>query len=407
MKYFLLQLKKISKALPLIAIVASLLIYIVLTIFSQFSSFFKSEQESRFKVAVAGNTNSRLFNFGVTALKTLDSSRFSIDIELTDEPTAKKELLDGDISAYIVIPENFFKSARKGIILPVTYCTTASAIDLSALMRDELTRVISVLLKESQRGVFGEEQLLIENGYKEISLAKANEANINYIDFIIDRTKMYKTEIIGVSYGMDLVQYLLIGHIVIFIFVLSIPFSCLLIRRDNGLIKILSASGKGPAFSVTAEYAAMFCAYSFMLLLIGFISFLCGDVLKYDILPDAALDFGRIAFCLVPIIAMVCAFAQAIEEIAGNILSNVIGFFFISMGLCYISGCMYPLYALSPVLQKIASFTPTGAAREILSLSLTGNDSRVPLMVILAYTVLFLLISVQVRRYKLSRGDAA
>ena len=117
-------------------LVSVLLLSIMLAVLTQFSAFFKSEQESKFKIAVVGNTHSRFFNLGIAALKTLDASRFSIDIELTEESKAKKQLLRGEISAYVVIPEKFIKYARRGKIIPVTYYTTASTIDISGLMRD-------------------------------------------------------------------------------------------------------------------------------------------------------------------------------------------------------------------------------------------------------------------------------
>lgn len=407
MKYFLLQIKKLIRALPIILIVALLLLSIVLTVLSQFSAYLKSEQEAKFKIAVVGNTNSRFFNFGMVALKTFDSSRFSIDIELTNEEAAKSQLLSGEISAYIVIPKNFIKNARKGKTVPVTYYTTASTIDISGLMRNEITNVISVLLKESQKGIFGEEQLLIENGYEELSDIKTDELSIKYIDFIVDRNKMYKTEITGVSYGVDLLHYLIIGQCVIFLCMLTIPFSVLLIRRDNGLVRLLSASGRGPLYSASLEYAAMLLSYILSLLILFFAVFVGSHFIDLNIISSTYIDFGSIWVYLLPIVAMICAFSFAIEEMSGNILSYVTGFFFISMGLCYISGCMYPLYALPPVLRKIAMFTPTGVAGRYISFCVTGDNTGRELAVIIIYTLLFIVIAALTRKHKAARGDGA
>ena len=407
MKYFWLQLKKLARAIPLVLIVSFLLVSVVMMVLSQFSAFYESEQESRFKVAIVGNTNSRVFHLGVAALTTLDSSRFSIDVELTDEKTAKEQLLGGEISAYVVIPEKFVKYARKGKIIPVTYYTTASTIDISGLMRDEITKVISVFLKESQKGVFGEERLLIENGYEDLADPKTDDLSFQYIDYIVGRTAMYRTKITGVSYGLDLIEHLTIGHAVVFIFVLVIPFTCMLTRKNNGLIKLLSAAGKGSSFSALSEYAALLCAYICTLILLGLAFVLAKNFLNFDIFPKSGVDLGEGALRLLPIVAMVCAFAFAIEELTGNILSNVTGFFFLSMALCYVSGCMYPLYALPSSLQKVASFTPTGAARAYIALSVTGDSSHTALITVILYILLFLAIAVQTRKHKLSRGDVA
>ncbi len=406
MKYFLLQLKRLARAVPMILTVSYLLACVILMILSQFSAAFKNDQAAKFTVAIVGSTTSRMFDFGISALTAADSSRFSIDIQQTDEQTARKRLLDGDISAYVVIPKEFSKYARQGKTIPLTYCTTASTIDISGLMRDEITKVISIVLKQSQKGVFGEKELLIGNGYADMAELKADDISFEYLDFILDRDKMYKTRITGVSYGLDLTEHLMVGQSILFVFILTIPFSCMLMRRDNGLIRLLSAAGKGPLYSALTEYAALFCAYLCTLILLVLAVFLSNRFLHFDLISEILTHPARIALCFLPVVAMACAFAFAMEEISGNILSNVTGSFFLSMGLCYISGCMYPLYVLPPILQKAASFTPTGAARALISLSVVGNNSRAALCTVAAYTLLFLALATLARSRKLSRGDA-
>lgn len=407
MKYFYLQLKKLSKVLPFAVIVSFILIFVVLTVLAQFSAIFKSEQDAKFTVAVAGDTNSRLFNFGIIALKTLDSSRMSIEIIEEDKDSAKRQLLNGEISAYAVIPKDFFKYARHGEIIPITYCTTASTVDISGIMRDEITKVLASSLKEAQKGAFGEEQLLIENGYEDIYDIKSDELAFKYVDFIIDRSKMYKTEIIGASYGLDLVENLTVGQIIIFLCVLVIPFCAMLTRRDNGILKALSSKSKGPFYSAFCEYFATFFTVIITLIIIGILSFILSSFFKFDIFSESAIDFSKIALCLVPVVAMICAFAFVLEELSGNILSCVLGSFFIFTGLSYISGCIYPLYALPPVLQKIAAFTPTGLSRSYLCLTLQNENCVSEIICIFIYTLLFFFGAVIVRKYKVLKGDGA
>lgn len=405
MKYFWLQIKKLIRILPFSLIIASLLLVMALTVFSQFSSFVKSENESRFKIAVVGQTNSRFFNIGMSALKTLDTSRLSIDIELTDEQTAKEHLLTGQISAYVVIPKGFIKAAQYGKIIPISYYTTASTVDISAIMRDEITDVVSVLLKESQKGVFGEELLLSENGYKEIAVKEINELNIEYIDFIVNRTKMYKTDITGVSYGLDLIKHLFIGYTVIFLCVSVIPVICLTVRRDNSILKMLCAKGNGVVFSALLEFAAVLLVFLSTLLLLILGLFSAKHFLNLSADLYLGIDPGRIIIFALPVAVMVCAFAFLIFESAGNIISAVTGYFFSSIAFCYISGCMYPLYSLPAVLQKISAFTPTGAARAYISLSVTGNNSVAALITVFAYIFLFLSTAVLIRKHKLTGGE--
>ena len=405
MKYFSLQIKKLLKILPFTVIVSSILLFIAVTVFSQFSYTVKNEADARFKVAVAGNTKSRFFNIGVAALKTLDSSRFSVDIEITDEKTARKELLNGDISAYVVVPKGFVKAAEYGKIIPISYYTTASTVDVSALMRDEITKVVSIFLKESQKGVFGEEALLNDNDYSDIAVAEINDLNIKYIDFIIDRTKMYKTEITGVSYGLDLINHLFIGYFVIFLLVSVIPVFCLQIRRDNSMLKVIKSSGGSLVSTVFSEFAAALCVFIASLAVVLALIF---ALIRFNVLtlPDTGINMTDFILSALPVAITVCAFAFLIFEVSGNIISAVTGFFFISMALCYVTGCMYPIYSLPPLFQKIAAFTPTGAARAYIARNVTGQSSSLALFTLALYCAVFIIASAVIRNRGIIRGEA-
>lgn len=405
MKYFYLQIKKLLKILPFTVIVSTVLLFLAITVFSQFSYALKSEDNARFKIAVVGNTKSRFFNIGIAALKTLDSSRFAVDIELADEETAREELIRGDISAYVVVPKGFVKAAQYGKIIPISYYTTSSTIDVSALMRDEITKVVSVFLKESQKGVFGEEKLLSENGYKDIAIDEINDLNIKYIDFIIDRTKMYKTEITGVSYGLDLINHLFIGYFVIFLCVSVIPVCCLHIRRDNSMLKVIKSSGGGIVYTVFYEFAATLLIFITSLLAVLAILF---TLIRLGALtlPDIGINMRQFIISALPVALTVCAFAFFIFEVSGNIISAVTGFFFASMFLCYITGCMYPLYSLPPLFQKIAAFMPSGAARAYISKSVLGQNAETALFTLLLYSLLFITACVIIRNSKILKGEA-
>ena len=405
MKYCWLQCKKLVRMLPFTLLMTAVLLGIAFLVFSQASAFLESDQEAKCKIDIVGETNGRIFNVGVTALKALDSSNLSLDIEITDEETAKNDLAEGMISAYVVIPKGFMKAAARGEIIPIPYYTTTSTVDISALLRDEITMAVSAVLKESQKGVFGEENLLDDNGYSMISDRESDELNIKYIDFIVERSKMYQTEITGVSYGLDIVQHLFIGFMIIILCVSVIPVACLHMRRDNSMLKMFRASGKGAAYSIFGEYGAMIFVFlsAVLLLVLGGAAVNCFFDLSGFL--DIGIRIQKIIGCLFPIAIMICAFAFLLFEAFGHIISAVTGYFFFSFGLCYISGCIYPLYALPVPLQKLADFTPMGVARAYVSLSVTGGKTFLPLASILLYTVLFLAASVAVRRRRLSGED--
>ena len=405
MKYVWLHYKKLIRILPFTLVVAILFLLIASVVFSSAADFVSSEQMAKFKLDVVGESDSRFFKTGLTALKALDSSNISIDMELTDEETAKNDLLTGRVSAYVVIPEGFMQASARGEIMPIAYYTTASAVDVSALMRDEFTAAISTVLKYSQKAVFGEEVLLNENGYRSIAIREINELDLTFITFIMGRDKMYQTEITGVSHGLNSVQNLFLGVLIVMLCTCVIPLACLHMRQDHSLLKMILASGKGAAYSALGEFCAMMAVFlsALLLLVLGGIGLSAAvDLSRW---MRIGIDMQAAARCVFPIAVMICALAFLIFEMAGNLISAVTGYFFCSLALCYISGCMYPVYALPRSLQILAEYTPTGIAREFLFRSVTGGNATLPLLGLLLYTVVFMALSLFVRRRQLQRGE--
>ena len=405
MKYAWLQCKKLIRILPFTVIIILIFLLIASLVFSTAADFVNNEQAARFKADIVGESDSQFFNTGLTALKALDSSNVSITWEKADEETARNDLLTGRVAAYVVIPEGFMEAAGRGEILPITYYTTASTVDVSALMREEITEAISTVLKYSQKGIFGEEQLLLDHGYRSIVAEEVDELNYEYVGFILGRDQMYQTEITGESHGLNGVQHLFLGMLIVMLCIAMIPISCLHMRRDNSMLKMIASSGKGAAYSALAEYGAMLAVLlSGVLIVIASVAVLARFMDLSGFLR-VGVNLKAAAICVFPIAVMICAFAFLIFEAAGNLISAVTGYFFCTFGLCYISGCMYPVYALPRILQTIASFTPTGVAREYLFLSVTGGNAIGSLIGVFLYAAGFLALSVFLRRFQLSKGE--
>ncbi|MBR3289235.1 MAG: ABC transporter permease [Clostridia bacterium] len=405
MKYSLLHAKKLIRMLPFTLALAVVFLLIASIVFSTAADFVKNEQLAKFGIDVVGESDSRFFKTGLLALQTLDASNISIDMKLTDEETAKNDLRTGQVSAYVVIPEGFMQASGRGEIMPIAYYTTASTVDISALMRDEVTVAIATVLKYSQKAIFGEEALLRGNGYASIAVREINELDLVYIDFIMDRDHLYRTEITGISHGLNSIQHLFLGLIVVLLCVAVIPLACLHMRRDNSMLKMLKSAGKGAAVTVCGEYAAMLAVFLSVMGLLVLGGMLIGRFVDLSGFFDVGIDLTPAVACVFPITVMVCAFAFLLFEMASSLISAVTGFFFVSFGLCYISGCMYPVYALPLTLQHIAGVTPTGIAREYLFSAVTGGKTALPLLGLALYTLLFVAVSILIRRRQLARGE--
>ena len=84
-------------------------------------------------------------------------------------------------------------------------------------------------------------------------------------------------------------------------------------------------------------------------------------------------------------------------------MTGVLMQFFLTLGLCFVSGCIYPTHFFPVGIQKLATWLPAGLARSQLAGCFTGKS--VAIVPLLGYTAVFFGVSVYSRSRKI-RGVA-
>jgi len=154
--YFLMQCKRIARYLPGAFLAMLVLLGGLLAVFSMMvRQDAIAPENQKFQVGMVGTAGDTMVQMGLAALKSFDSSQMSMEIVEMTEPEARAALEKGAIGAYIVIPEDFVDEAMTGHILPLKFVSTTGAASVVSVFKEEVTEVISLLLLESQRGVYG------------------------------------------------------------------------------------------------------------------------------------------------------------------------------------------------------------------------------------------------------------
>ena len=120
-RYFYLQLKRGLRVFPFILFTALIILVSVVTIFLAIQSKLQnSEENKRFKIAITGDLDDKYSQLGVAVLQNFDETRFAIDLVELTTAEAETQLKKGQISAYVVLPENFIERALAGDVDKVT-----------------------------------------------------------------------------------------------------------------------------------------------------------------------------------------------------------------------------------------------------------------------------------------------
>lgn len=399
--YFTLITKKFVRALPsLLAISAVLLI----CAFFSFSFFVENENDksTKIEIAIVGDPEDSYLSMGMAALKNFDSSRFAISITMMEEEEARSALQGENLTAYIVVPENFVMNAFYGDVGRLKYVTRHGTAMMGDFIKEEVLDVVSVILVESQRGVYASgnlaRDLLEGRKYGEVT----DLAAMKYVNLILERNKLFDTEIVEGVDGVNIITSVFCGATVFVLLLFGIGTAGVLGCKNDSLSMSLRARGFGVFGQMLCEYFSLFIVLSIAAgVMLGGTVFFFGEKLSDIIGYDIGKGFLISVFLS---LSMHTAFLLLVFEMTDGIMAGALTHFFVSLFLCYFSGCLYPLTFFPVALQELSAFMPTGCARSVLIGSLTGNDVKNDLIVLGIYLALFICLCVFFRFRRVAKG---
>lgn len=400
--YAYLQLKRMAKLAPFIWGITILLCLCLSLALSAIVNMDKSSDEKRkFTVGIVGDFSDSYFGFGISAVQSLDPSRFSIDIVELTESQAQQKLENGEIMAYVVIPEGYIDDAMHGDINKLSYVTQESGLDIAVLFKDEVLDMISCILVESQNGIYGMQDAVRKNNIKVSHIMDhTNALMAEYLTLIINRSTALEQNIIGVSDSLSFGAYMYSGITVLLMLLCGVACCPFFMRRDKALSALLNADRRGPIYQITSEYAA----YLFLMLIntaVLFCVLVIGSGEAVAIIPELAgftISKALSVFVqFIPAIIAITSLQFLLYELTNSIVSGVLLQVICAIGLAYVSGCLYPISFFPKSIQTLSALTPTGMAREHLSSLISGKTEILSALILVGYATVLIGIAALVR----------
>ena len=391
--YFELQLKRVGKVFPTM-IMTTLLLTGGMWLFVHMLMDMESadEQKKKVQVGIVGDVEGNYLGMGIYALQTMDNSRFVVDFHNMTEEEARRELEEGRLAVYVRIPDDFLESVLIGENKPLTYVTTAGTAGLGAALIEELTETISTLLCETQSAIYGMQSLMIKHGLDEQMGTMTDNLNLQYIQFVFDRDRLYELEILGTPGGLSLEGYYLCAIIVLFLMFWGINGSVLFGKRDVELSRRLAAGNVRAAGQTGGELAAYAIFMS-----IGFFA-AAGILAVAGRMASLSVGEWKLAGCwdifpflleTLPVICMFSAMQLFLYELVSGIVNGVLLQFVCAVCIGYLSGCFYPIWFFPESVQKIAGILPGGVGISYLGSCLQGQLGVGEMLKPLIFTAMF------------------
>lgn len=394
--YFYVQIKRVIKLLPSILAI-SLFMYLsmgmIACVFME--DYSNSSDKQKYQIGVVGDLSDTYLGFGIKAVKLLDDSRFMIDFHFISEKKAKEGLLNGKLTAYIIVPEGFVDSIIYGRNdKQIIFVASEGQRGIADILMEELSAVVSVLVTHSQSAIYGMQHILRAENKTDIWNEATNELNLKLIRLVLNRTDLCKKEILGVSNGLSTLDFYLCSFMLFFMSLSGI--TCIpLFSRRNGELQRIAASKRVRAFwQVISEYLSYIVVTLLIMIELFMILFFMSLVDELELL-----------ITLFPIVLMISAMQFFYYELTTGIVSSILLQFISSVGMAYISGYFYPASFLPKVMQKIGEKLPTGIALRYMGGRAQHSDTMLLLMEIFLYIILFIGASILIRKYRIQRGQ--
>ena len=347
-------------------------------------------EQAKFKVGLVGTAGDSYMQMGLAAVESFDSTRFSVEFDQMEEKEAEAAMRWGKIAAFIQFPEGFMDAAMYGDIMPIKFVTSVGSDGLVSMVKEELTGVVEIMIAHTQKGIYGAGAAAGDHGGS--AGAAIDGISLQYVEFIISRSKGYKVVEIGTFDGLGMDGYLISGLCIVLFMLICLIFAPAMIRRDQAMARMLKSRSRPVWLQVLCDFAVY---------MVGLLEIACVVLLLLLIRPETQISATMILQCL-PVVFSLGAMSFLMYEAASDLISGVLMQFFVTLALCFVSGCLYPITFFPDGVQKIAGYLPTGISRIQIGNCILGCVSWETIAALLGLGCLFLAGSVLIRRIKVT-----
>ncbi len=406
--YLIIQYKRIFKLLP--GIVAMILVVAALLgaagVALMYSDAYNEEQQ-RYKLGVVGDTDDEMISLGVYMIGTLDESRYMIElVEFDDEEAAKDAMRSADISAYIVITEEFSDALNAMTNdSKLKYYATSGQKGISNVMMDEIAAIATNIIVYSETGICTLREIMKQEGFdKATRHENIDDLFMIYLAALMIRTNVAEITELGLSDGLSTPAYYFAGILSFFMLLLSFCAISFFLGQKNAQYKFMGSKGVTARYQIVAEYIPFLTINvlcTAVTLGVMFVVMQMGIFDIQEIAGNTIRNFLNFGIKLIPVCIMFSALGFMIFEILIGVINKILVAFMLYIGMGYVSGYFYPKTFFPELVQKIGEIIPSGVAFGYMGEVLKRGHEEKYLLAMFGYTIAFLIVSMVLRHQKM------
>ncbi|MBQ4378888.1 MAG: ABC transporter permease [Treponema sp.] len=409
-RFLRIQFLKVRSVFPKIFLASVLtfsLLSVIAFLFVRNMNF--SGNKQKISIGIVGDLSSKYFEFGVNALKMVDSSRFFLDLQLLSEEDAKKALRKRKIAAFVVVPDGFFEAVECGENnLQVSYYTSGGNSGVEGILKDEVAEIVTTLLLHAQAGIFGMERIALKTNQLKNLREDNYDLNLKYVKWTLDRTKFVRVEETGLSEGLSVTSYYLISLLLVFFAFFGLGSLSFFISRTQSQRTFFALNGISSVNQIFCEFLVYFFLQTVVLLFACALLyvFAVSDLVKIDLWKYSGAFSGVLSLftAFLPVIVLLSSIQFFLFEFNVNQIALVSLQFLSMTALAFSGGCFYPLDFFPEALKNFGKLSPLGEAFSFVNSIFSNKFSFTCLMIMVLYSVIFFFLTCALRKVRVKEG---
>ena len=286
----------------------------------------------------------------VSAMESVESI---CEFVYVDETEAKKLIEKEELAAAIILPKDFYEDVNNGYNTPVKVYVAKEASLNQKVFQELLTDGVS-LLRTSEAGVYSMLQVGQEYSAKLSQRKIGNVISDIYISEVLDRSRVFYSEICSALGELDLYEYYFIAVFTLFLLMSGLNYSFLYQKKTRTVEEQLKRFGVGPLKISIIKVVIM----TNLLWLLGVIFYgvVCVISCKIEGLIFT-FDTSTLIF-LIPQCFAIAAYFHMLYTVSSKNGQGAVTVFVVNIFMVLCSGTIVPAAYLPEIVGKIGRYLP-------------------------------------------------
>lgn len=320
----------------------------------------------------------------------------SIDFQFVSRDEAMDRLSSGRLAAALIIPEDTAYNIIHGVNTPMTVVFPENS-GMEAVIIKEIADSLSTMLSSAQAGIYSIYDFYNNHNAAAYKSDALRRMNLKYINLVATGDTMFDTNEVTATGSIPLMTYYIAGSLVLFALLFGTNCFSFIKTMPSVTSKVLTLNGTPLILQGLSSYLSILLAQTVVIFTTVPVVVLTMNMFNLTLSLSGII---RLIIVIPVFLLLSSSIMYFVSVLTVHNMGRIMITFFVSIGMCFLSGCFIPLVMLPGIIQIISRFMPAYYMISFGSSMLTGTFDVLSFFACLILCAIIFLLGVLVAHEK-------